>query len=362
MVVHASAGAAALALLVVLGRRRAWPDRAPAAPLDPAGHPRRRHPVVRLVRLQRRRRAAGQRRRRAGADQHPGRGRGGDARVAHRGAAQGRARHRARRRHRCGRRAGDDHPGAGYVSTTSAVAIGAIAGLVCHVALRLKDVFGTTTPSTSSRCTSSAACSARCWSASSERSRSTASAPTASSSAAVGAARRPGARAGLRGRLLVLLTWLIAMAIQKTIGLRVSRRGRGAPGRGPAGDACLRRLPLRVQQRDHGAGPRRSPARAGTAGPEADHRSGRRAGHGRRRADRLAAERGSPAIICTTPMSSPRRRTHRWCEANDGAQGTRRTRLEITTGPDHVAGVVAALRENAGRPVEVSVHVAEGTP
>ena len=44
------------------------------------------------------------------------------------------------------------------------------------------------------------------------------------------------------------------------------------------------------------------------------------------------------------------------------AQGTRRTRLEITTGPDHVAGVVAALRENAGRPVEVSVHVAEGTP
>ena len=30
MVVHASAGAAALALLLVLGRRRAWPDNAPS--------------------------------------------------------------------------------------------------------------------------------------------------------------------------------------------------------------------------------------------------------------------------------------------------------------------------------------------
>ena len=52
------------------------------AALDPAGHHRRRDPVVRLVRLQRRRRAAGQRRRGPGAGQHPGRRRGRDARLA----------------------------------------------------------------------------------------------------------------------------------------------------------------------------------------------------------------------------------------------------------------------------------------
>ena len=51
--VHINAGAAGLALCIVLGKRLGWPRPHEAAQPD-AGHDRRRPAVVRLVRLQRR--------------------------------------------------------------------------------------------------------------------------------------------------------------------------------------------------------------------------------------------------------------------------------------------------------------------
>ena len=69
-VVHINAGIAALAAVLVLGRRRGWPEHPIAAALAAAHAARHRHPVVRLVRVQRRIRARGQRHRRAGVHQH----------------------------------------------------------------------------------------------------------------------------------------------------------------------------------------------------------------------------------------------------------------------------------------------------
>lgn len=52
LVVHASAGAAVLALLLVIGHRRRWPKRSDPSALGPPGRAGRRHLVVRLVRVQ----------------------------------------------------------------------------------------------------------------------------------------------------------------------------------------------------------------------------------------------------------------------------------------------------------------------
>ena len=85
----------------------AGPNHPIAAALAAAHAARRRHPVVRLVRLQRRLGARGQRHRRAGAHQHAPRGGGGDARLAARSSAS-----------------------AAGTPTTLGAASGAVAGLV----------------------------------------------------------------------------------------------------------------------------------------------------------------------------------------------------------------------------------------
>ncbi len=141
MVVHASAGAAALALLVVLGRRQVWPGRAPLPHSIPlviigagilwfgwfgfnAGDGLRADGVAAQALLNTHVAAA------AGMliwlllekvkDGHP------TVLGAVTGAVGGLA---------------TITPCAGYVSTVSAVIIGALAGLVCHFALRAKDFF-----------------------------------------------------------------------------------------------------------------------------------------------------------------------------------------------------------------------------
>ena len=53
-VVHINAGAAALAVVIVLGKRKGWPREGMPPHNLPLHHARHRHPVVRLVRLQRR--------------------------------------------------------------------------------------------------------------------------------------------------------------------------------------------------------------------------------------------------------------------------------------------------------------------
>ena len=52
-VVHINAGIAALAAILVLGKRKGWPRSPDAAALAAADAARRGHPVVRLVRVQR---------------------------------------------------------------------------------------------------------------------------------------------------------------------------------------------------------------------------------------------------------------------------------------------------------------------
>ena len=82
-VVHINAGvAAARRSSLVLGKRKGYPDDADAAAQPAVDADRHRHPVVRLVRLQRRLGARRQRRRRPGARQHEPRRRGGHARLA----------------------------------------------------------------------------------------------------------------------------------------------------------------------------------------------------------------------------------------------------------------------------------------
>ena len=87
-------------------------SRTPAT-LDPLRRPRGRHLLVRMVRVQRRRRPSGERCGGPGPRQHPGRRSGGHDRVAGRRAVQGRARDGSRwgDRRRCGPR--DDHAGGG---------------------------------------------------------------------------------------------------------------------------------------------------------------------------------------------------------------------------------------------------------
>ena len=82
--VHINAGAAGLALAIVLGRRRLQEE--PEAPAQPAARPPGcRAPLVRLVRLQRRLRPRRNRHRRARPAQHAGRHGCRSRRLAHRG-------------------------------------------------------------------------------------------------------------------------------------------------------------------------------------------------------------------------------------------------------------------------------------
>ena len=52
--IHVNAGIAALVAVLILGKRKGWPEQGSSAALDAAGHDRYRDPLVRLVRLQRR--------------------------------------------------------------------------------------------------------------------------------------------------------------------------------------------------------------------------------------------------------------------------------------------------------------------
>ena len=80
--IHINAGIAALAAVLVLGKRKGWPHEGHAAALAAARDARHRHPVVRLVRLQRRLGARRQRPRRAGVHEHVPRRRRRHARLA----------------------------------------------------------------------------------------------------------------------------------------------------------------------------------------------------------------------------------------------------------------------------------------
>ena len=141
MVVHASAGAAALALLVVLGRRRVWPDRAPLPHSIPlvvlgagilwfgwfgfnAGDGLQANGVAAQALVNTQVAAAAAMIMWLVVERF----KDGHATVLGgvTGAVAGLA---------------TITPAAGYVNTTSAVLIGALAGVVCHVALRLKVVF-----------------------------------------------------------------------------------------------------------------------------------------------------------------------------------------------------------------------------
>ena len=141
MVVHASAGAAALALLVVLGRRRVWPDHAPLPHSIPfvvlgagilwfgwfgfnAGDGLQANAVAAQALVNTQVAAAAAMIVWIVVEHF----KDGHATVLGgvTGAVAGLA---------------TITPAAGYVNTTSAVLIGALAGVVCHVALRLKVIF-----------------------------------------------------------------------------------------------------------------------------------------------------------------------------------------------------------------------------
>jgi hypothetical protein len=138
--IHVNAGIAALACVLVLGKRKGWPQRGSPAALDAAGHDRHRHPVVRLVRLQRRLGPRRQRPGRPGVHEHlPRRGRrrprlGASSRSSATGTSPTSALPRASwpawwRSPR----------GAGYVSGMSPIFIGLIAGVVCCFAVQPED-------------------------------------------------------------------------------------------------------------------------------------------------------------------------------------------------------------------------------
>jgi ammonium transporter, Amt family len=141
MVVHASAGAAALALLVVLGRRRVWPNRAPLPHSIPlviigagilwfgwfgfnAGDGLQANGVAAQALLNTH--VAGA----AGMLIWLLLERMKDGRSTVLGGVTGAVAGLA-----------TITPCAGYVNTLSAIAIGAMASLVCHLALRAKDIF-----------------------------------------------------------------------------------------------------------------------------------------------------------------------------------------------------------------------------
>ena len=109
--VHINAGAAALGLALVLGKRIGWPRESMQAAQRAVRRARRRPAVVRLVRLQRRLRADRRRHHRGRVRQHPGRHGRRPARLDHRGVDPRRQADPGRRLLRRGRRSGRHHPG-----------------------------------------------------------------------------------------------------------------------------------------------------------------------------------------------------------------------------------------------------------
>ena len=138
-VVHISAGASALAAALYVGKRTGYPggDVRPAQRAD--GDPRRRDPVVRLVRLQRRERARRGRARVLGVRRHPPRRGGGDDRLADPRAHPARQGHDGRRRHRRRRGSRRDHAGVRATSVRWPRSRSAWRpGVVCFLAVELK--------------------------------------------------------------------------------------------------------------------------------------------------------------------------------------------------------------------------------
>ena len=139
--VHANAGAAGLALAILLGKRKGWrkdPMRPHNLPLRPA---RRGPAVVRLVRLQRRI-GAGRQRLPRSRSSTPTRDRGGDARLAAGGEDPRRPPDDAGRGVRCGGRPGRDHPGCFVVARSARSSWALIAGRLLLAGRGLKFQFG----------------------------------------------------------------------------------------------------------------------------------------------------------------------------------------------------------------------------
>ena len=200
-----------------------------------------------------RRRAAGQRRGGAGADQHTTRRGRGDARVAPgRASTEGHATVLGAVTGAVGGLA-TITPCAGYVTSYSAIIIGALAGLICHLALRLKIFMRLDDALDVIAVHFIGGVLGRSCSGSSGARRSTRSARTASSTAAARSAR--GAGAGGRGRGRVLVRRDMADRDGCREDDRTSRRasGRGRPRSLTTGDV---RLCVRPRRRnDAGDGP-----------------------------------------------------------------------------------------------------------
>ena len=229
--IHINAGIAALVVVAMIGKRTGLSRPADAAAQPAADVARHRHPVVRVVRASTpARRCARQRPQAAQALVNTSLAASAamlgwlvverlkDGHATTLGGASGAV-------------AGlvAITPCAGFVGGMSPIIIGAIAGVVCYLAIGIKRALGSTTASTSSPCTSSAASSARCCSASSPT-------PSATGFGTDGVFFGGGAdllvdqlvAVGRDARLLGVVTFIIA---------KVDRHGHRAPGRrGRRGD------------------------------------------------------------------------------------------------------------------------------
>ena len=365
MVVHASAGAAALALLVVLGRRRVWPDRAPlphSIPLVVVG---------------------------AGILWFGWFGfNAGDGLQANEVAAQALvntqvAAAAAMLVWLIVERVKDGHatvlggvtgavgglatitPAAGYVNTTSAVLIGALAGLVCHVALRLKDVFryDDALDVIAVHFVGGVLGSLLLGFFGDE----------AVNSIGADGVFFGGGFSLLGEQVLALavviafsfvVTWLIAMAIEHTIGLRVTSPDEEHLDEVQQAMPAYDDSPFASSSPSAVAGPTVSsaPARAGQHLRLISAVVDARVMDGNLFTDSLLAA-GAQQIVSTD--------AHVYSASADSLvvrgerrqrQGTPRTRLEVVAGSDRVAPIVAALREHAGTTVEVFVLEADDAP
>ena len=140
IVVHVSAGFAALASVFVVGRRKFGPGERGLPHNIAFVAPRHRPAVVRLVRLQRRLGAGGQRHRRAGVRQHRHRRLDRDVHLAGDHLVEGRQAEPRRRAHRRRRRPRLHHAGAPATSRPGRRSSSACsAGSVCYFAVLFKE-------------------------------------------------------------------------------------------------------------------------------------------------------------------------------------------------------------------------------
>jgi ammonium transporter len=364
MVVHASAGAAALALLLVLGRRRVWPDRAPLPHSIP------------LVVLG------------AGILWFGWFGfNAGDGLQANGVAAQALvntqvAAAAAMLVWLVVERVKDGHatvlggvtgavgglatitPAAGYVNTTSAVAIGVLAGLVCHLALRLKTVFkyDDALDVIAVHFVGGVLGSLLVGLFGDE----------AINSIGADGLFYGGGFSLLGDQVLALVcviafsfvvTWLIAMGVEHTIGLRVSPEEEEHLDEAQQDMSAYNDTPFAPS----------SPSTVVVPGPRSDAGAGQKVRlvsavvdarfmDGSQLTDSLLSA-GAQQIVSTdarvystAPDSLVVRGERRQ------QQGAARTRLEVIVVSDRVAPVVEALRANAGSSVEVFVQEAADAP